>query len=163
MTRLVTLVVLALALVSTQAESRSKRIHVTAEIVEQTFTGDIANPAIGDRLITSAELFDKHDEQEVGTGAGVCTVVSVPEIPSPKDTVIQCLISAVFDQGEITFGGAVQFPEVGAVGQFSILGGTGKFRKARGEATLTVLSPNTQDAVFELEIDSERRHGKFED
>ena len=86
MTRLVTLVVLALALVSTLAESRSKRIHVTAEIVEQTFTGDIANPAIGDRLITSAKLFDKHDETEqVGTGAGVCTVVSVPETPRPYD------------------------------------------------------------------------------
>ena len=151
MARLLTLMVLALALVSTQAESRSKRIHITAEIVEQTFTG-IANPAIGDRLITSAKLFDKHDETEqVGTGAGVCTVVSAPETFSAKDTVIQCLISAVFDQGEITFGGAVQFPEVGAVGQFSILGGTGKFRKARGEATLTVLSPTTQDAVFELE------------
>jgi allene oxide cyclase-like protein len=150
MIRLVTLVVLALALISTQAESRSKRIHVTAEIVEQTFTGDIANPAIGDRLISSVKLLDKHDEQ-VGTRAGVCTVTSVPETPSPKDTVIQCLLSAVFDQGEITFGAAVQFPEVGAVGQFSILGGTGKFRKARGEATLTVLSPTTQDAVFELE------------
>jgi hypothetical protein len=149
MIRLVTLMVLALALVSTQAESRSRRIHVTAVVV-QTFTGDIAKPAIGDRLISSAELFDKHDEQ-VGTGAGVCTVVSAPETPSAKDTVIQCFISAVFDEGEITFGAAVQLPEVGAVGQFSILGGTGKFRKARGEATLTVLSPNTQDAVFELE------------
>ena len=150
MTRLLTLMVLALTLVSTQAESRSKRIHVTAEIVEQKFTGDLANPAIGDRLISRAELFDKHDEQ-VGTGAGVCTVISVPETPSAKDTVIQCLISAVFDEGEITFGATVQLPEVGAVGQFSIVGGTGKFRKARGEATLTVLSPNTQDAVFELE------------
>ena len=108
--------------------SRSKRIHITAEIVEQTFTG-IANPAIGDRLITSAKLFDKHDETEqVGTGAGVCTVVSAPETFSAKDTVIQCLISAVFDQGNY-FWGAVQFPEVGAVGQFSILGGTGNFAK----------------------------------
>lgn len=149
MTRLVTLVALALALVSTQAEARSKRIHVTAVVVA-TFTGDIDNPAVSDRLISRAELFDKHDKQ-VGTGAGVCTVTSVPEIPNPKDTVIQCLISAVFDEGEITFGAAVQLPEVGAVGQFSILGGTGKFRKARGEATLTVLSPTTQDAVFELE------------
>jgi Allene oxide cyclase barrel like domain len=150
MIRFVTLVVLALALISTQAESRSKRIHVTAVIVEQTFTGEIANPAVGDRLISSVELLDKNDDK-VGTGAGVCTVVSVPETPSAKDTVIQCLISAVFDEGEITFGATVQLPEVGAMGRFSILGGTGKFRKARGEATLTVLSPTTQDAVFELE------------
>ena len=69
MARLLTLMVLALALVSTQAESRSKRIHVTAEIVEQTFTG-IANPAIGDRLITSAKLFDKHDETASGHRRG---------------------------------------------------------------------------------------------
>jgi hypothetical protein len=150
MIRLVTFVVLALALVSTQLEARSKRIHVTAVIVEQTFTGNIANPAVGDRLISSVELLDKHDDK-VGTGAGVCTVVSVPETPSAKDTVIQCLLSAVFEQGQITFGGVAQFPEVGAVGAFSILGGTDRFKKARGEATLTVLSPNTQDAMFELE------------
>src|SRR4030095_16665322 len=107
MTRLLTLVALGLALVSTQVEARSKRIHVTAVVVEQTFTGDIANPAIGDRLISSAELFDKHDDK-VGTGTGVCTVISVPETPSAKDTVIQCLITAVFDQGQIIFGGAAQ-------------------------------------------------------
>jgi hypothetical protein len=162
MTRLVTLAALALALISTQAESRSKRIHVTAEVVQQTFTGNLANPKIGDKLVISVELFDKNDDK-VGTGAGACTVVSVPEHPGHENTLIHCLSSAVFDQGHIIFGGLVQLPGVEAVGRFGILGGTGKFRTARGEATLTVLSPNTQDAVFELEIDSERRHGKFED
>ena len=39
MTRLLTLVVLALALVSTQVEARSKRIHVTAKVVETTPIG----------------------------------------------------------------------------------------------------------------------------
>jgi hypothetical protein len=162
MIRLLTLVVLALTLVSTQAESRSKRIHVTAEVVKQTFTGDLANPAIGDKLVISVELFDKNHDK-VGTGAGACTVVSVPEHPGHENTLIHCLSSAVFDQGNIIFGGLVQLPDVGAVGRFGILGGTGAFRKARGEATLTVLSPTLQDAVFELEIDSDRRHGKFED
>ena len=150
MIRLVTLVVFALALVSTQAESRSKRIHVTAQVVKQTFTGDLANPAIGDILVISVELFDKNDDK-VGTGAGACTVVSVPEQPDHENTLIHCLSSAVLDQGNIIFGGLVQLPDVGAVGRFGILGGTGAFRKARGEATLTVLSPTLQDAVFELE------------
>jgi hypothetical protein len=150
MTRLVTLVVLALALVSTQAESRSKRIHVTAEVVQQTFTGNLAKPEIGDILVISVELFDKNDDK-VGTGAGACTVVSVPEQPGHENTLIHCLSSAVLDQGNIIFGGLVQLPDVGAVGRFGILGGTGAFRKARGEATLTVLSPTLQDAVFELE------------
>jgi hypothetical protein len=150
MIRLLTLVVLALTLVSTQAESRSKRIHVTAEVVKQTFTGDLANPAIGDKLVISVELFDKNHDK-VGTGAGACTVVSVPEHPGHENTLIHCLSSAVFDQGNIIFGGLVQLPDVGAVGRFGILGGTGAFRKARGEATLVVITPELQDATFDLE------------
>ena len=148
MTRLLTLMVLALALISTQAESRSKRIHVIAEIVQQTFTGKLNGPQLGDQLISSVELFDKHDETEqVGTGSGFCTVVAVP----PLDTRVQCLLSAVFAEGQIIFGGLAPLPEVGGAAQFGILGGTGDFRTARGEVTITVLTPNTQDAVFELE------------
>jgi Allene oxide cyclase barrel like domain len=150
MTRLLTLVVLALALTATFVDAGSQRIHVTAEVVQQTFTGDLANPKIGDKLVISVELFDKNDDK-VGTGAGACTVVSVPEQPGHENTLIHCLSSAVLDQGNIIFGGLVQLPDVGAVGRFGILGGTGAFRKARGEATLTVLSPTLQDAVFELE------------
>jgi hypothetical protein len=150
MTSLLTLVVLALALVSTPVEAGSKSIQVTAEIVQQTFTGKIANPEIGDQLISSVELFDNNDDK-VGTGTGVCTVISVPEPHEPEDTLIQCLLTAVFDQGQIIFGGSAQFPEVGAVGRFGILGGTGKFRQARGEATLVVISPTLQEAAFDLE------------
>jgi hypothetical protein len=165
MKRFLTFVVIALALTATLAEARSKRIRVTAVIVEQAFTGVMAKPAVGDRLISIAELFDKHDEKEqVGTGAGVCTVVIAPDPPNPDNTFLQCLITATFDKkGQIIFGATVPFPQPGLVGHFGILGGTDDFRKVRGEVTLTVLSPDTQDAVFELEIDSERRHGKFED
>ena len=150
MTRFLTLVVLALALASAQVEARSKRIHVSAEVVKQTFTGNLADPKIGDILVISVELFDENNDK-VGTGAGACTVVSVPELPGHENTLIHCLSSAVFDRGNIIFGGLVQLPDVGAVGRFGILGGTGAFRKARGEATLTVLSPTLQYAVFELE------------
>jgi hypothetical protein len=152
MTRLLTLVVLALTLVSTQVEARSKRIHVTAKIVQQDFTGSLGSPALGDQLISSVELFDKHDEK-VGTGAGVCTIVSVPP-PPPKieDTFLTCLLTATFDKrGQIIFGGTVPFPQPGIVGHFGIVGGTDDFRKARGEVTLTVISDKLQDAVFELE------------
>jgi hypothetical protein len=153
MTRLLTFVVIALALTATLAEARSKRIRVTAVIVEQTFTGDMAKPAVGDRLISIAELFDKHDEKEqVGTGAGVCTIVIAPDPPNPDNTFLQCLITATLDKkGQIIFGATVPFPQPGLVGHFGILGGTDDFRKVRGEAVLTVLSPTTQDAVFEIE------------
>jgi hypothetical protein len=150
MTRLLTLVVIALALVSTQAEARSKRIHVTVEIVQQAFTGDISAPKLGDQLISSVKLSDKQDV--VGSGGGVCTIVSVPESPGEGETLLQCLLTAVFDQkGQILFGGVAPLPQPGIMATFGILGGTDDFRKVRGEATLTVISLTLQDAVLELE------------
>ena len=141
-----TLMIVALALTSTVAEAQAKRIHVTAQVVQQTFTGDLAHPQLGDQLITSVVLLDKHDRQ-VGTGAGFCTVVSVP----PLATRVQCLLGAVFAGGQITFGGVAPLPEVGAEARFGIFGGTGDFRKARGEATLVVISPVLQEATFDLQ------------
>jgi hypothetical protein len=108
MARLLTLVVLGIAFVSTLAEAKSKRIHVTAKVVESTFTGDPDNTKIGDQLITSVELFDKDDEK-VGTGVGVCTLVS------PSERLQQCLNTAIFTEGHIMFGGLASLPEAGAV------------------------------------------------
>ncbi|HJY76962.1 MAG TPA: hypothetical protein VKE95_10030 [Burkholderiales bacterium] len=146
MKHVLTVMIVALALTSTVAEAQAKRIHVTAQLVQQIFTGDFAHPQLGDQLITSVVLFDEHHSQ-IGTGAGACTVVSVP----PLDTRLQCLLSAVFAGGQISFGGVAPLPEVGVDAHFGIFGGTGDFRKARGEATLVVLSPVLQDATFELQ------------
>jgi hypothetical protein len=158
MTRLLTLVVLGIAIVSTLAEAKSIRIHVTAEVVETTLIGDPDEPKIGDQTITSVVLFDKH-HTEVGTGAGVCTLIS---LQPPLGTLVQCLITAVFDnKGQIIFGGIASLPNIGAVGHFGILGGTDDFREARGEVTLVVISPVVQDGTYDIEVDSVRRHGKF--
>jgi len=150
MARLLTLVVLALALTATLADAGTQRIHVTIEIVQQTSTGDIANPAIGDRIISSVVLRDGNDV--VGTGEGTCTIVSVPETPVVEDTLLQCLLTVVFDKkDQIIFGGVAPVPEIGVIAHFGIFGGTGDFRKARGEVTITVISLVLQDAVFKLE------------
>ena len=93
MTRLLTLVVLGIALVSTLAEARSKRIHVTAKVVEATFTGAPDHPKIGDQRITIVDLYDKNDTK-VGTGVGVCTLVTTPN----PDALQQCLLTAAFDE-----------------------------------------------------------------
>jgi hypothetical protein len=147
MTRLFTLVVFAIAIFSTLAAAESTRIHVTAQVVQTTLTGDSAMPRIGDQIITSVVLRD-NSGTDVGTGAGACTIVSLP----PLDTLAQCLITAVFtDKGQIMFGGIAPLPDIGAVGHFGILGGTDDFRKARGEATLVVISSELQDATFNLE------------
>ena len=148
MTRLLTLVTLglAIAVAPSLGETASKRIHVIATVQQQTLTGDPASPKLGDRLINNVKLFDDSGTQ-VGTGGAVCTVVSEP----PQATVVQCLLSAVFAEGEIVFGGVASFPVPGAVGHFGILGGTDGFDKARGDATLTVLSNGNVDSTFDLD------------
>ena len=152
MTRLLTFIVLGLVMAFAPAlgEAKLKRLHVTTEIVQQAFTGDFDHPKLGDQLISSVTLSDK--QAIVGTGAGVCTIVSVPQPPADGETLLQCLLTAVFDkQGQLIFGGVAPLPQPGVVAQFGILGGTEDFRKARGEATLVVLSPTLQDATFDLE------------
>ena len=150
MTRLLTLVALGLviAFAPTPGEAASKRIHVIAKVVQQTFTGDLGSPKLGDRIINNVDLFDDSGAK-VGVGGAVCTIVGIQE--SPPDTLIQCLLSAVFDEGQIIFGGLAPFPEAGAVGYFGILGGTDAFRKARGDATLVVQSNGDVDTILDLE------------
>jgi hypothetical protein len=149
MTRFLMFVALGLAITfpPIPSEAASKRIHVIAKVIEQTFTGDLQDPKLGDRLINSSGLFDDSGTK-VGVGAGVCTTVRIKGY-SP-DT-LECLLSAVFDQGQIIFGGEAPFPEPNVVGHFGILGGTDAFRKARGEATLTVLSNGDIDTILDLE------------
>jgi hypothetical protein len=145
MTRLLTLVVLCIAVVSTICEAKSKRIHVIAKVVQTAFTGDLANPQPGDQRITIVDLFDDGDAQ-VGTGVGVCTLVSI--LP---DTLQQCLLTSVFAEGHIILGGLALLPTVGAVAKFGILGGTDDFSKARGEAILVVTPKGAIDSTFDLD------------
>jgi hypothetical protein len=149
MTRLLTLVAFSLvvAFAPIPSEAASKHIHVIAKMGEQTFTGDLQNPKLGDRLINSGDLFDDSGTK-VGVGAGVCTTVRTNG--SSPDT-LECLLSAVFDQGQIILGGEAPFPEPNVVAHFGILGGTDAFRKARGEATLVALSNGDIDTILDLE------------
>jgi hypothetical protein len=149
MTRLLTLVALGLAIAFAPipGEAASKRIHVIGNVLEQTFTGDLRNPKLGDRLITSGDLFDESGAK-VGVGAGVCTTVRTTESSSDM---LECLLSAAFDQGQIILSGEAPFPEPSAEARFGIVGGTDAFRKARGEAILVVLSNGDFDITFDLE------------
>jgi hypothetical protein len=149
MTRLFTVVALGLgiAFAPFPGEAASKRIHVIAKVVEQTFTGDLQNPKLGDRLTNKVEFDDSGTK--VGVGAAVCTIVGTKE--SSPDTLVECLLSTVFNQGQIILGGEAPFPEPGVVGHFGILGGTDAFRKARGEATLVILSNGDIDGILDVQ------------
>jgi hypothetical protein len=135
----------ALSVVSTLSEARSQLIHVTARVVQQDFIGDPNNPQLGDRVITNVDLFDD-SSIKVGTGAGVCTIFSIP----PLDTLQECLLTVVFAKGQIILGGVASLPVVGASAKFGILGGTGKFRKAKGEGKLVVTAEGVIETTLTL-------------
>ena len=162
MTRLLALVTLSLAMAFTSAitEARSKRIHVNAEVVETTLIGDPPSP----RSATSALPVSGYSTSTTNTKQKWVLARGFVRL-SPHQTqkqLVQCFITATFDKrGQLIFGGTAPLPNIGAVGHFGILGGTDDFRKARGEVTLVVISDKLQDATFDIEIDSERRHGKF--
>jgi hypothetical protein len=146
--RLLTLVVLGMAVsvVSTVCEATSNRIHVTAQVAQQTFIGDPASPQLGDRRITNVDLLDESGIR-VGTGGASCTIVSVP----PLDTLEECLLTAVFVDGQIIFGGLAPLAEVGASAQFGIVGGTDELRNARGDVRLVVTTTEIIDVTFDLD------------
>jgi hypothetical protein len=145
---LLTLVVLgmAVAVVSVRGEDKPTHIQVSARLIQQTYIGDPASPQLGDRRITNVDLLDESGIR-VGTGGGACTVVSVP----PLDTLEECLLTAVFVDGQIIFGGLALSPEVGVTAQFGVLGCTGDFRNARGEATLVVTTTEIIDVTLDLD------------
>jgi hypothetical protein len=138
---------LAIAFVPIPGEAAPKRIHVFAKLVEQTFTGDPRNPKLSDRLINHVEFYHE-DGTKVGVGAAVCTIVNTKKLPR---TLVQCLLTGVFEQGRIVLGGEDPFPEPGVVGHFGILGGTDAFRRARGEATLVVQSDRDIDGILDID------------
>src|SRR4029453_4761511 len=105
MPRVWMLVVLVVAVTTPPPEARANRIHVTAKIVQTTATGDPTHPKLGDQIISSVVLLDEH-ETPVGTGTGVCTFASLP----PLDTLVQCLLTTVFAEGQLIFGGVAPVP-----------------------------------------------------
>ena len=147
MTRLLTLVVLGIALVSTLSEAKSKRIHVTAEVKQATFIGDPDHPKIGEQRITSVALL-AGDGTEVGTGVGVCTLAT----PPGPDALQPCLLTAAFAEGRIILGGSAPLPEPGAIAQFGIVGGTEEVRQARGEAVLVITPTGDIDGTFDVDL-----------
>jgi hypothetical protein len=106
--RLLTLVVLGIAVASTLCEANTTRIHVTDEVVQQTFSGDPTSLQLGDRRLNTVDLFDE-SRTNVGTGAGCCPMVSIPRL----DTREARLLTAEFPEGQIMGRGWPRWPRSG--------------------------------------------------
>ena len=123
------------ATASAQPPGENERPWKVLHLFERA-TGDLAfidlgapGPGIGDRLVFSALLFDTAGQQ-VGRDGADCVIVRIDaSAPPDRQQVVQCTISVQFADGQITVQGLAQ----GTENYFAVTGGTGAYRKARGE------------------------------
>jgi hypothetical protein len=94
-------------------------------------------PSIGDRLVFSNPLFDT-DNRLIGRDGAECVIVRIdPTEPPERQQVVQCTISVQLADGQLTVQGLAQ----GTENYFAVTGGTGAYRKARGEVLARDIVP----------------------
>ena len=131
------------ATASAQPPGEHERPWKVLHLFERS-TGDLAfidvgapGPSAGDRLVFSAAIFDTNNQQ-VGRDAAECIIVRVDPNETPdRQQVVQCMISVQLPDGQLTVQGMAQ----GTDNYFAITGGTGAYRKARGEVRARDIVP----------------------
>src|SRR3954452_7607675 len=104
---------------------------------------DIADPgmfSLGDEAVFSDNLLTGPDGRRVGFDGGVCTVIIVDD-PTAGSGTLHCVITTFIKGGTITTQG---FNRVKSLTPFgtelsAITGGTGRYRAARGQSSITFL------------------------
>jgi hypothetical protein len=100
-----------------------------------------SGPSVGDRFVFSENVF--RGKQKIGTDGGECVVVRlepnpVPQGQEPTSVTVNCAVSAQLPKGQLTVQGLTTFSEQsGNRFTLAITGGTGAYRTAHGEATVT--------------------------
>jgi hypothetical protein len=113
----------------TASSSKTKTIHVVQSNVGVDNPVDVGpeGGSVGDYNVINTPFLDPKSNQQVGLESGVCTSIEAP--PGR----LQCVTTASFPEGNITFQGAFLFepPEL----ELAITGGTGAYRTAHGTVT----------------------------
>ena len=129
----------------TEPRGRPHVIRLVERIADEPVFDDrgAAGPSVGDRLIFSADLFDRQD-RKVGRDGADCVVVRIDRSqPAPlEQQIVECMVTVELPDGQITFQGLAQ----GTENRFAVTGGTGAYRRAHGEA-------HVKDRVFLKEAD----------
>jgi hypothetical protein len=96
---------------------------------------------VGDRFVFSESV--RRGSQQVGTDGGECTFTRlepspVPQGQEPTSATANCVATIQLPKGQVTLQGLVSFSEeAGNRFTIAITGGTGAYRTAHGEATIT--------------------------
>lgn len=137
---LVTMTALAVTLTgssSSEAATQSKkkysvRIAVVTratEINDFVDTGP-AGPSPGDLYVFEDQIFKTtKSTTAIGTAPGTCVLID------PAKLRYQCEITSKLPDGDVSSSGILEL-RVGTVSTGAITGGTGRYRNARGQATL---------------------------
>ena len=88
--------------------------------------------ALGDRAAARGQLFDAAQTQRMGTAHFECVV---QRRITPDSGLYRCTYLLKLDDGDIVLEGLD--PAGAGASDFAVVGGTGAYRSARGEATFT--------------------------
>ncbi|WP_071287109.1 allene oxide cyclase barrel-like domain-containing protein [Mycolicibacterium llatzerense] len=107
----------------------------------------------GDQFIFSGDVFDRQGGTKLGRTAGQCTTVSGDATSGD----VSCTETFILDGGQISIQMLADRAAVFSKGEtlpVSIVGGSGKYNKARGDGTAQVPPevPNQTDANFVLNV-----------
>ncbi len=107
----------------------------------------------GDQFIFSGDVFDRQGGTKLGRTSGLCTTVSGDATSGD----VSCTETFVLDGGQISIQTLADRATLFGKGEavpIAIVGGSGKYNKARGDGTAQVPPdvPNQTDANFVLNV-----------
>ncbi len=104
---------------------------------------------LGDRFVESGDVFDHEGGTKIGRLGGFCETVSRRGNGDGEDI---CSITFVLERGQLATSYMADHADLwgGTPQPFSITGGSGIYRNARGEGTVTIL--NATDAITEIRL-----------
>jgi hypothetical protein len=134
------------------ANSGTRRLEFRSHGVQEDFI-DVG--AKGDSPGDYSVFYDELLKQgkKVGTDGGTCTIVHIASSGGATTAVtVQCLVTASLRAGQLTIQGLTTFPATGTPKPFTlaVTGGTGAYKGAGGEATVTQVNDTDSDVVVVL-------------
>ena len=149
-------VALAAATQSGQAgpagSGRQQTIKVFTSTVQSALV-DLGAPgfSLGDQIIFTDNVLTRRNGAKLGIDGGVCSVVRVADAKSFSGT-LQCVVTFSLRGSDITVQEFYSEAHAQLRGSHvaAITGGTGRFRAARGQATVTFLSNDAANVRFSI-------------
>ena len=133
-----------------------QHLVLTTHTVQQGFV-DVdpkgQTPTLGDYQVFSDDV--SQNGTKVGTDGGVCTIVNLD--PSGTQFTVQCQVTVSLPKGQLSTQGLLTVPVTGTPPpfKFAITGGTGSYRTAHGQITVTDTSQTDSTVKVDLILESD--------